>query len=166
MAKLHSMSIINEMPDHSRIWVYQANRTFSPEEKQFISAQLRQFTDQWAAHGRQLAANFSIEKDQFIVLAVDETQHAASGCSIDASVHIIQHIEQETGLSLLDRTAVAFMNGETVNIRPFNQIKQAVVDGEIKEDTIIFNNTVQNAGDWKAQWQQPATESWVKRFFA
>lgn len=159
------MSIINEMPDHSRVWVYQANRKFSEQEKAFITTQLEQFTGQWAAHGRQLAASFSIEKDQFIVLAVDEAQHAASGCSIDASVHVIQHIESETGLSLLDRSSVAFMTEETVNIRPFTELKQAVVNGEITKDTIVFNNTVQTAADWKTHWQQPAMESWLKRYF-
>jgi len=160
------MSIINEMPDHSRIWVYQGNRTFSDQEKEFITSQLEQFTGQWAAHGRQLTATFSIEKDQFIVLAVDESQHQASGCSIDASVHVIQHIEQQTGLTLLDRSAVAYLTDDQVNVKPFTQIKQAVVDGEIKQDTIIFNNAVQNAAEWKQSWKQHAVDSWLKRYFA
>lgn len=160
------MSSINDMPDHARIWVYQGNRPFSDQEKEVISTQLKQFTDQWAAHGRQLAATFSIEKDQFIVLAVDESQHQASGCSIDASVHVIQHIEQQTGLTLLDRSAVAYMVGDVVNVRPFTQIKQAVVDGEIKQDTVIFNNAVQNAAEWKQSWKQQAADSWLKRYFA
>lgn len=159
------MSIIHEMPDHARIWVYQSKRTFTEQEKAFISEQLKQFTDQWAAHGRQLAATFSIERDQFIVLAVDESQHQASGCSIDASVHVIQHIEQQTGLSLLDKSDVAYMVGNEVNVRPFTQIKQAVADGEITADTVIFNNAIQNAGDWKQQWQQVASDSWLKRYF-
>ncbi len=160
------MSTIHDMPDHSRLWVYQANRVFTAEEKQFISTQLQGFTDQWAAHGQRLAAVYSIEKEQFIILAVDESRHAASGCSIDASVHVIQRIEQETGLTLLDRSAVAFMANELVTVKPFSQIKQAVASGEIKEDTIIFNNAVQTAGDWKVLWLQPAAESWLKRYFA
>ncbi len=160
------MSSINDMPDHARIWVYQGNRPFSDQEKEVISTQLKQFTDQWAAHGRQLAATFSIEKDQFIVLAVDESQHQASGCSIDASVHVIQHIEQQTALTLLDRSAVAYMVDDEVNVRPFTQIKQAVVDGEIKQDTVIFNNAVQNAAEWKQSWKQQAADSWLKRYFA
>lgn len=159
------MSKINQMPDHARIWVYQSSRPFSENEKGFISDQLTNFTGQWAAHGQQLAATFGIELDQFIVLAVDESMHQASGCSIDSSVRVIQHIEQHTGLSLLDRTQVAFIDHDQVSIRPFNALKQAVIEGIIKPETVIFNNAVQNVGEWKNNWKQPASESWLKRFF-
>ncbi|MEQ9303133.1 MAG: hypothetical protein RJQ14_04390, partial [Marinoscillum sp.] len=103
-------SDINNMPDHSRVWIYQSTRPFSDSEKTLISAQLDEFTKQWAAHGQQLTATYSIELDQFIVLAVDESHHQASGCSIDSSVRVIQVIEQQTGLTLLDRSKVAFLN--------------------------------------------------------
>lgn len=159
------MSNIENMPDHARIWVYQSVRPFTESEKQLISDQLGHFTGQWVAHGQQLAATFSIELEQFIVLAVDESQHQASGCSIDASVHVIQHIEQQTGLTLLDRSKVAFLKNGRVDVQPFNGMKQAVVDGQIEKETIIFNNTIQNAGEWKKSWRQPASESWLKRFF-
>ncbi|MEQ8469543.1 MAG: hypothetical protein RIC35_00070 [Marinoscillum sp.] len=159
------MSTINKMPDHARIWVYQSTRVFTPEEEAFISEQLTHFTNQWAAHGQQLAATFSIELDQFIVLAVDESMHQASGCSIDASVHVIKHIEQHTGLTLLDRSKVAYMDGEQVGVQPFNAMKKAIAEGIIKKDTIIFNNAIQNTGEWKSNWKQAASESWLKRFF-
>lgn len=158
-------SDINNMPDHSRVWIYQSTRPFSDSEKTLISAQLDEFTKQWAAHGQQLTATYSIELDQFIVLAVDESHHQASGCSIDSSVRVIQVIEQQTGLTLLDRSKVAFLNGGKIGVEPFNAMKQAVENGVITEDTIVFNNAIQNAGEWKTSWKQPAAQSWLKRFF-
>jgi len=160
------MSAIKEMPDHARIWVYQANRPFSDDERSFIERNFEAFVGQWKAHGKQLQATFSIEKNQFIVLAVDETMHQASGCSIDASVHVVKQIEQATGLSLLDRSQVAFENGEGVKIKAFNQIKEAVANGEITHSTVVYNNAVQNAGEWKHGWAIPAEQSWLKRYFA
>lgn len=159
------MTAIQEMPDHAKIWVYQSNRAFSPEERSFIEDQLTAFTSQWAAHGKQLLATYGIEKNQFIVLAVDESQHQASGCSIDSSVAVIRHIEQQTGLSLLDRSQVAFLENDLVKIKPFNQLKAAVANGEIRKDTEVFNNAIQNAGEWKASWIQPAVETWLSRYF-
>lgn len=160
------MTAIKEMPDHARIWVYQADRPFTTEEKQLIHKQFENFTRQWAAHGQKLQATFSIERDQFIVLAVDESYHQASGCSIDASVGVVRQIEQATGLSLLDRSQVAFLDNDRVRTKPFNQIKEAVQQGEIGSQTTIFNNAVQNTREWKEAWTLPAEKSWLKRYFA
>lgn len=160
------MTAIREMPDHARIWVYQSDRTFAPREKVFIEEQLAAFTGQWAAHGKQLLAAYSIERNQFIVLAVDESHHQASGCSIDSSVAVIRHIEQQTGVRLLDRSQVAFLDDDLVKVRPFNQLKAAVQNGEIREDTPVFNNAIQNAGEWKRQWVQPAAATWLSRYFS
>ncbi|REE00529.1 hypothetical protein [Marinoscillum furvescens] len=156
---------IHEMPDHARVWVYQANQRFTADQKALINEQLSAFTGQWAAHGQQLVATFSIVHDQFIVLAVDESMHQASGCSIDASVNVIRQIEQQTGLSLLDRTQVAFLADGEVKTYAFNQLKQAVLSGEVKPDTQVFDNTLTNAGEWKTRWVQPAGDTWVSRYF-
>lgn len=159
------MTGIENMPDHSRIWIYQSNRSFTESEKTFIEKQLVVFTAQWAAHGKQLTATYSILHNQFIVLAVDESFHQASGCSIDSSVAVIRHLEQETGLSLLDRSQVAFLSDEEVQVKPFNQLKAAVENGEINQETPVFNNAIQNAGEWKTSWLQPASATWLSRYF-
>ncbi|MFT7233727.1 MAG: hypothetical protein ACI8TA_002953 [Cyclobacteriaceae bacterium] len=156
---------IDLMPATSRLWVYQADRAFLPEEKIQIEILVQGFLNQWAAHGAALNASFSIEFDQFIVIAVDESHSAASGCSIDASVGLIRNIETQFGLSLLDSTKVAVLKNEKINIYPFNAIKANVVNGEIDPDSIIFNNTVQTLGQWKTDWQQTAKSSWIGRFF-
>ncbi len=156
---------IDQMPDTSRLWVYQSNRAFLPEEKIQIEILTQSFLKQWAAHGASLNASFSIEFDQFIVIAVDETQSAASGCSIDASVGLIREIENQFGLSLLDRTKVAILKNGEIRIYAFNSIKENVQNGQIEADSMIFNNTVQTLGQWKADWQQPAKSSWIGRFF-
>lgn len=160
------MIAIDEMPDHARIWVYQADRPFSEEERVLIDRSFEAFTGQWAAHGNKLMATYGIQHNQFIVLAVDESYNQASGCSIDASVQVIRQIEQHTGLSLLDRTKVAFLEEGKVKIKPFNQLKAAVEAGEIRRETTVFNNTVQNASEWRTQWAVPAQASWLSRYFS
>ena len=159
-------SIIDQMPDDSRLWVYQSSRAFTAKEQEMIAESMKVFVDQWAAHGQQLAASCSILHDQFIVLAVDESQAAASGCSIDASVAIIRQIEGALNISLLDRSQVAFLKDGQVRLAPFNQVKQAISSGDIQEDTIIFNNAVSSAKDWKTNWKIPAHKSWMARHFA
>ncbi len=79
-----------ELPESSRVWIYQANRSLSEQELQEINTKLEDFITQWTAHGANLKASFEIRYKRFIILALDQELNAASGCSIDASVHFIQ----------------------------------------------------------------------------
>ena len=87
-----------ELPDHSRIWIYQANRSFTDAELEEISADLSLFLQQWTAHGSQLKAGFEIRYKRFLVIGLDQSAASASGCSIDASVHFIQQLEKKYGV--------------------------------------------------------------------
>jgi hypothetical protein len=66
---------------------------------------------------------------------------------------------------LLDRSLVAFLDKEALNIIPFNKSKANIENGLIKKDTIIFNNAVASVGEWKTNWKQQASDSWMARFF-
>ncbi|MFT4834133.1 MAG: hypothetical protein ACI8WP_000891 [Flavobacteriaceae bacterium] len=160
------MNTLEKMPDHARLWVYQSSRPFTESERNELATYLDAFVDQWKAHGQALLAKYCIEYNQFIVVAVDESFHLASGCSIDASVGLMRQLEQKFGISLLDRSQVAYLNDEDIVLKPFNTIKEAVASGEIAGDTIIFNNAVQSVSEWKNSWAVPANTSWLKRYFA
>lgn len=153
------------MPDTAKVWVYQSNRPFTPAEIAELERILKNFVAQWRAHGQELAANFSIEYNQFIVMAVDESFYGASGCSIDASVHLIRAIETQFGVSLLDRTQVAKLSGDKLELFPFNQAKSKIQSGEVVPSSIIFDNSIQSLGAFRQKWRVPASESWMHRFF-
>ena len=77
-----------KLPDTSRIWIYQADRAFSEEEVSEIQTRLGAFLKQWTAHGSSLEAGFELPYNRFIVIGLNQQNQAASGCSIDASVHL------------------------------------------------------------------------------
>lgn len=158
-------AIVNNMPATARVWIYQGERKFSPQEKEIIDKSAANFVAQWAAHGKDLAATYRIEYDQFLIFMVDETQHAASGCSIDSSVALIREIEKHLGISMLDRSKVAFLKNEEVSLKPFNELKRLVESGEITEETLVFDNSIDNLGEWQDNWLIPAGKSWLKRYF-
>ena len=84
-----------ELPDSSRVWIYQSNRSFSDLELQEITSKLEDFITQWTAHGANLKASFEIKYQRFITLALDQQLNPATGCSIDSSVRFIQDLEQK-----------------------------------------------------------------------
>ncbi|MBT8312756.1 MAG: ABC transporter ATPase, partial [Eudoraea sp.] len=83
-----------DLPDTSRIWIYQANRPFTEEELVEVHGFMKEFIEQWTAHGKDLQAGYEIRYRRFIILGLDQSHPSASGCSIDASVHFIQGLEK------------------------------------------------------------------------
>lgn len=148
----------------SRIWVFQADRKMSTSEVALISEQLRDFTEGWAAHGEPLKTSYSIEFDQFIILAADEDHHSPSGCSIDSSVRVLKGIEQSTGIKLFDRNLVAFKSGSEIILFPLGRLKEKFADGTLNRDTLTFNNLVTTKSDLEDHWLQPAVKSWLSRY--
>ena len=153
------------LPDDSKIWIYQSNRKFSDIEIQEIEPELKIFLDNWTAHGQYLEASFVTRYNRFIIIAVNQEVQAATGCSIDASVQLIQIFEQKYNVDLLDKMNVTFKMGEHVAFKPLIEFKKLAKEKAVSGNTIVFNNLLNTLGEWKDFWEVPASESWHNRFF-
>ncbi|TXD85031.1 ABC transporter ATPase [Subsaximicrobium wynnwilliamsii] len=152
------------LPEESRVWIYQANRSFSDEELEEIKQKLDIFIAQWTAHGSDLQAAYKIEYKRFIVLALNQSLNKATGCSIDASVNFIQQLEQEYSVDLMDKMNVSYKQGEFVAHKTLLDFKQMAKDKAVSKNTIVFNNLVTNIAEFRENWEVPASESWHARF--
>src|SRR3954466_6970271 len=103
-----------EFSQHSRVWIYQADKKLTGEVVQQIQQELDKFTTGWTAHNNQLKAKGEVRYNRFLILIVDESQAGASGCSIDKSVHFMQQIEQAFGINLFDRFNLAYRDADKV----------------------------------------------------
>jgi hypothetical protein len=152
------------LPDTSRIWIYQANRSFTADELEAISAELKDFISHWTAHGNDLEAGFEIRYKRFLVIALDQSGQSATGCSIDASVHFIQQLEKKYNVELLDKMNVSYKQGEFVAYKTLLEFKAMAKQKAISKNTIVFNNLVATKGEYKEHWEVPVSESWHARF--
>ncbi|MCB7480209.1 ABC transporter ATPase [Christiangramia sediminis] len=152
------------LPDSSRVWIYQANRSFTEEELQQISNKLDVFIEKWTAHGANLKASYEIKYRRFITIALDQQLNAASGCSIDASVQFIQQLEREYNVDLLDKMNVSYKQGEFVAYKSLADFRKMAKEKAVSPNTIVFNNLVNNKAEYLSDWEVPASESWHKRF--
>lgn len=152
------------LPDSSRVWIYQANRSFTSEELEEIQSRLDQFVTQWTAHGADLQAGYLIKYKRFIILALDQQVNAATGCSIDASVHFIQQLEKEFNVDLLDKMNVSYKQGEFIAHKSLTDFRKMAKQKAVSPKTIVFNNLVNNKAEFLSDWEVPASESWHKRF--
>jgi hypothetical protein len=154
----------NTLPDSSRVWIYQANRSFTEQELHEIQDDLTLFLENWTAHGKDLKAGFEIKYNRFLVIALDQSGQSATGCSIDASVHFIQHLEKKYQVELLDKMNVSFKQGDFIAYKNLLDFKAMAKQKAISRNTIVFNNLVATKGEYMEHWEVPASESWHARF--
>lgn len=152
------------LPETSRIWVYQADRSFTPEELEEIHREMDAFLKEWTAHGSQLQAGYEIPYKRFIVIGLDQSQASASGCSIDASVRFIQQLEKKYDVILLDKMNVSYKQGEYIAYKPLADFKKMAKQRAVSKNTVVFNNLVNNKAEYEEHWEVPASESWHARF--
>ena len=154
----------NTLPEESRVWIYQANRSFNPQELEEIEAKLKVFIENWTAHGSDLQAGYTIKYKRFIILGLNQNLNLATGCSIDASVHFIQQLEKDYNVDLMDKMNVSYKQGEYVAYKTLTDFRKMAKDKAVSKNTIVFNNLVANIAEFNENWEVPASESWHSRF--
>jgi len=146
----------------SRVWVYQCNRLFAIDEALYIEELLKEFILQWNSHGTPVKGEAHLFFGQFIIMIADETATGVSGCSTDSSVRLLKDIEQKFGVNMFDRTTLAFVVKDKVQLLPLSQLKYAFDNGFIDSDTLYFNNVVQTKEELESNWIVPIKQSWLK----
>jgi hypothetical protein len=154
----------NTLPEESRVWIYQANRSFSETELEELKEKLDVFIENWTAHGSDLQAGYTIEYKRFIIIGLNQNLNSASGCSIDASVHFIQQLEKDYDVDLMDKMNVSYKQGAFVAHKTLTDFRKMAKDKAVSKNTIVFNNLVNTIAEFKENWEVPASESWHSRF--
>ena len=154
----------NKLPEESRIWIYQCNRSLTEDEISQISIKLDTFIENWTAHGSDLHAGYQIKYKRFIILGLNQSLNIATGCSIDASVHFIQQLEKEYNIDLMDKMNVSYKQGDYIAYKSLTDFKKMARDRAISKNTIVFNNLVANKAEYADNWEIPVGESWHSRF--
>lgn len=158
-------NVLSNLPDHSRVWLYQSNRLLTSDEQDAIKKAASGFVAEWNAHGAQLKAGFDIVENCFLILAVDEQQAAASGCSIDKSVAFFRQVDEQLGLDLFDRFNVAFFNTNgQLELAKLNGLEKFTDQSLIDDNCLVFDNLTNELGALRSSWLKPFKSSWHQQF--
>ena len=96
------------IPDDSRIWIYQSSKDLSDSDIKIIDNKTTLFLENWKAHGNELQASYLIKERRFLIIAVNERFNPIGGCSIDYSLQLVNDISTTINLDLLDRLSVNY----------------------------------------------------------
>ena len=147
----------------SRVWVYQSNRLFSISEALEIEDLLKNFKAQWKSHGTPVKGAGYLFFGQFIILMADEKATGVSGCSTDSSVRLIKDIEQQFSVNMFDRTTLAFIVKDKIELLPLSQLQYALDNEFITPDTLYFNNLIQTKEELENKWIVAVKNSWLEK---
>ncbi|MEZ4843211.1 MAG: hypothetical protein R3A43_03045 [Bacteroidia bacterium] len=155
----------DNLKPEARVWVYASKRLITTEEQNEINEILSDFCANWAAHGDKLDCGYTILNNQFILLAVDEDAAAASGCSIDKSVHIFQEIDRKFDLDLFNRLRVYLFENEKIETLNTSELKYRITNNSFDKDSLVVNTLVSNLSELNNQFIVPSEKTWLNRYF-
>lgn len=157
--KIETSEII-ETNDY-RILIYPASRPFTAKESKTIAEKLYDFLGTWAAHGKSLSSSFKVEKNQFIVIAIDEEKEVASGCSIDALNGLMRELDTEFSLGLFDRMKASFVENGEVKTMKLQDFRTALKNGELSQDIEVFDFSKSTYVSFLSDFLLPLKRSWA-----
>ena len=142
------------LPEESRIWLYAAENALSKDKQDYILKVISEDLKGWNAHKASLTAGVTILENHFIVIALDESENAASGCSIDTLQNTIQKIEKELSITLMNRLNVfCEIEGQIVCIPSFK------LGSTVRSDTPFYDLTILTKSDLNT-YLKPLSEGW------
>ena len=153
------------IPDDSRVWIYQSNRDFSDSEIKIINNKTALFLDNWKAHGNELQASYLIKERRFLVIAVNEEFNSIGGCSIDYSLQLVNDISTTINLDLLDRLSVNYISENKIKSISLRDLKNKIKNRSFSPETIIFNTTVKTKKELSSDFELKISSSWLSKFF-
>jgi hypothetical protein len=159
-----SEHIPEDFSSGSRIWIYQASRTFFMSEALDMEPMLQAFVQSWNSHGSPVKGYANLFFGRFIIIMADESRVQVGGCSTDSSVRLVKAIESKYKVDMFDRQMLAFIVKDKIEVIPLSQLPYALERGFITEETIYFDNTVSNKEELLSRWITPLKQSWLSRY--
>lgn len=90
------------MTDH-RTWVFIANRKMIEEESLWVNDELQRFVSNWKTHGAPIDASGFCFEHAAIVIAANEAEVKASGCSIDQINQLVRSLGSTFDIDFFNR---------------------------------------------------------------
>lgn len=86
-----------------RTWVFVANRKMNKEEVLRINDEIQRFVSNWKTHGTPIEASGFCFEQAAIVIAANEAEVQASGCSIDKINQLVRSLGSTLDIDFFNR---------------------------------------------------------------
>jgi hypothetical protein len=155
------------LPASARVWVFATEQPVQGARAERFLGAVDHYLGQWTAHGHPLTCGRAWRDDQFLAVAVDQTDAYASGCSIDGLFRVLQTLQSELGATLVSGGRVVYRDPRGV-VKTVSRDEFSVLgsSGAITGATTVFDPTVATAGEWRDRFETAAGKTWHKALLA
>jgi hypothetical protein len=151
------------LPDASRIWIFGSDRPLSEEGTTTLLKGVEEHLTNWKAHGEPLTVGSQFRDKRFLVVGVDQSTAGATGCSIDGLFRVLQALEAKVGATLVGGGRVFYRGADSaVFSATRNEIPALVSNGAIGKDTVVFDTSITDLGNFRSGFEKRAKESWIR----
>ena len=154
----------NQLPPHTRFWMFTSNRLLTQEEILSLKNELSLFIEKWTAHKQELNASFSLIDNAILVVGVDESQTGASGCSIDSMTKEVTRLAQQMNIDWLNRFSIVIKTSEGIMTANANSLKELFLAGKINEQTLVSNSLLSRFDELQTNLYLPIKDTWMNRY--
>lgn len=142
-----------DLHSESKVWIYTSNRELNSQEADLLQSESNTFVQDWSAHGAGLKARALVYKNRFLILAVDESNVHASGCSIDSSVKFIKSIGNQLDVNFFNRmNLIVVDDSEELKSVHISELKNHL-------DAKVFNPMITTLKELRNEWLISIEES-------
>ena len=144
----------------NKVFVFSFIETLNEEQVNLLKDKLQTFLSDWKAHGKPVSSEFEILKDRFLVVK----SNVKCGSAIDRFFAFILKLFEENNFPIAEDDVLFFeIDGAIVPVK-YSNLKDLILQGKIKEDTVYYDRTVMHTGDID-NFITTAGNSWLKKFF-
>lgn len=157
---------LQELPDNSRLWIFQSSRPLDAEERKILLDMTGSFLSQWTAHQQQLKAGCDLLDGLFLLIAVDEQYTGASGCSLDKLHQFVKEAGRQLSIDLLGRLNVAVLQDDAPSWRQIRlpELEKMLSTGAVSGDERVADVNIQTLGEFRAGFKKRIQETWLNRY--
>lgn len=164
---MKSLERLQHLPDHSRIWIYAADRSLDESEATRLLEHLDSFCSDWRSHGRPVTSGAALVANRFAVIAGEIQDADISGCGIDASVHFLDQAAADFDMRWLPALVVHYRAEDgTIHSVSRTEFRNLVRAGHISASTVVFDVSIQTLRELRdGRLEQSAGSTWHNRAF-
>ena len=158
----------NELPDTASLYIFGVVEPFNTKQLSLLHDHMSRFSEQWAAHKKEVTAGWDMRYERFILIGVDENVTELSGCSKDSMANALRQYSSESGAVVSTGSSQIFYRNELNEIQCVSrdEFKSLANGSIIDEDTIVFDLTIQTISEFRqGKWELPVKEAWYARAF-
>lgn len=158
----------SDLPDNARIWIYGAQNCLDEAQINRLETHMGQFLKEWNSHQNPVVPAWKLQQSRFVIIGVDESSSALSGCSIDSMVRNLKTFDSVTGLNFLGTSSLIFYKDHNDSIQCIDRpgFAELVREDVVNDHTVVFNNVIRTVGEFRnGKWEVPMRDSWHMNVF-